>query len=338
MTTQKLISEQQTEQIIQQLWFENASQNEKNNGEPVVYAILDGSRSEKIYPMLSENKLRYSCLYEGKLNYELTLAAPYIVRLEKDADFTRELIQQAWGNSWGIFAITYAPTTLLAVRRNCRKIAYVLDAESKKYVFRYYDPRVFRIYLPTCDALETAKVFGPVTEYVIEGENPQQLHRFIHTAQGAIDINQHDFNPESIKDIKLKHKIPNEIPRFNILKIRDQQMAALTNHALEKDFQEIKKQFISDFVEDPTKPLVINEKHISLDMFLRACLREALYFKIDDHYSIYSFCQMNYQYGWKFWMLESMAWAKKLLESPRAGDIKIEKIEHKFSIDMMERL
>jgi len=332
MTQKMHINAQETVQIIQQLWQSD------NQGEPVVYAILDGARNNKIHPMLNQSGQRYSCLYEGSLNYELTLAAPYIVRLEKDSDFTHELIQQCWGNSWGIFAITHSPATLISVRRNCRKIAYVLDKKNKKYVFRYYDPRVFRIYLPTCDALEAAKVFGPVTEFVIEGDTPDKLHRFIRTAQGAIDINQDDFNMESIENIKVRHKIANKIPQFNILKIRDLQMAAFTNKALEKDYQEIKKQFIKDFVEDQTQFMVVNEKNISLDLFLRACFREALNFKIEDNYSIYSFFQMNYQYGWKFWSEEGMSWAKKLLDSPRPGDIKIEKIEKTFSESLMDQL
>jgi len=332
--TQKIhISAQETVQIIQQLW-----QNDDAQGEPVVYAILDGARNNKIQPMLGKSGQRYSCLYEGSLNYELTLAAPYIIRLEKESDFTHELIQQCWGNSWGIFAIAYAPATLISVRRNCRKIAYVLNQNNKKYVFRYYDPRVFRIYLPTCDALEAAKVFGPVTEFVIEGDAPNKLHRFIRTAQGTIDINQDDFNMESIENIKVRHKISNKIPQFNILKIRDLQIAALTNNSLEKDYQEIKNQFISDFVEDQTEPMVVNEKNITLDLFLRACFREALNYKIEDHYSIYSFFQMNYQFGWEFWSQENMGWAKKLLDSSRSGDIKIEKIERQLTADLMERL
>jgi len=73
----------------------------------------------------------------------------YIVRLEQNADFTHELIQQAWGNSWGIFAITHKPATLIGVRRNCKKIAFVRDEETqKKMLFRYYDPRVLREFLP----------------------------------------------------------------------------------------------------------------------------------------------------------------------------------------------
>jgi len=333
MAQKNQISIQEAEQIVQQLW-----QHDNAQGEPIVYAILDGSRNNKIHPMLSQSDQRYSCLYEGTLNYELTLAAPYIVRLEKDSDFTYQLIQQCWGNSWGIFAITYAPATLISVRRNCRKIAYVLDKNNKKYVFRYYDPRVFRVYLPTCDVLEAAKVFGPITEFVIEGNTPDKLHRFIRTAHGAIDINQDGFNIDSIDNIKVKHKMPREIPQFNILKIRDPQMEAFTHNALEKDYQEIKNQFISDFVEDQSQPMTVNDKNISLDLFLRACFREALNFKIEDNYSIYSFFQMNYQYGWKFWSQENMSWAKKLLNSSRAGDIKIEKIERKFTTELMERL
>ncbi len=322
---------QQTKNIIQQLWHVDT-----NLGEPIVYAILDGSRNKKIHPMLCESQLRYSCLYEGRLNYELTLAAPYIVRLEKDNHFTHELIHQGWGNSWGIYAITHTPATLVGVRRNCRKIAYITDSKNKKYVFRYYDPRVFKVYLPTCNALEASKVFGPITEYVIESHTPDKPHRFIQTSQGAKDIGQANFNLNTIKDIKINPS--QNTPQFNILKIRDHQMSALLNHALEKDFQSIKKQFINDFINNPDENLIVNNKEISLDIFLRCCLNEALNFKIEDQYSIYSFFHLTYKHGWKFWKQPENSWANDILESSRKGDIKIEKLEEKFSSNLMNEM
>jgi len=168
------INSQQTEQIIQQLWL-----NRGHEQEPIVYVILDGARNKKIHPMLRESNARFSCLYDGKLNYELTVAAPYIVRLEQNADFTHELIQQAWGNSWGIFAITHKPATLIGVRRNCKKIAFVRDEETqKKMLFRYYDPRVLREFLPTFTGESLQQLFGPITAYAMESNDATQLIHF----------------------------------------------------------------------------------------------------------------------------------------------------------------
>ncbi len=39
-------------------------------------------------------------------------------------------------------------------------------------IFRYYDPRVLRVYLPTCLAPELRTVFGPVRRFLLESEDP----------------------------------------------------------------------------------------------------------------------------------------------------------------------
>ena len=44
-------------------------------------------------------------------------------------------------------------------------------------LFRFYDPRVMRMYLPTCTAEELAIVFGPVGAYLLEGQDPKALLR-----------------------------------------------------------------------------------------------------------------------------------------------------------------
>jgi len=163
------ISVQQTEQIIQQLWHSELF----SEGEaPYVYAILDGARNRK------NSGQRYYCLLDGKLDYSLTRAAPYMMRLEEGSDFTRELIQQAWGNSWGIFAIMDPKVTLIGVRRNCKKLVSVRDEAGRKLLFRYYDPRVMRKFLPTCLPDELKQVFGQVTAYAVENEDVSGFNFF----------------------------------------------------------------------------------------------------------------------------------------------------------------
>ncbi|HED35950.1 MAG TPA: DUF4123 domain-containing protein [Gammaproteobacteria bacterium] len=169
------ISMQQTEQIIHQLWHSKPYAEGKA---PYVYAILDGARNRKIQPMLKNASQRHYCLFDGELDYSLTLAAPYMMRLEEDADFTRELIQQAWGNSWGIFAIAPRNISLIRVRRNCKEILFVTDEGNRKMLFRYYDPRVMRRYLPTCMPDELKQVFGKVIAYAVENEDASGLNYF----------------------------------------------------------------------------------------------------------------------------------------------------------------
>jgi hypothetical protein len=54
----------------------------------------------------------------------------------------------------------------------------VYDATGKPMLFRYYDPRVFRIFMPTCNTAELSEVFGPAAYYIMEDTDPWSLLRF----------------------------------------------------------------------------------------------------------------------------------------------------------------
>ena len=47
----------------------------------------------------------------------------------------------------------------------------VTDESGRKLLFRYYDPRVLPIYLPTCTNDELTTIFGPVDRFVTETED-----------------------------------------------------------------------------------------------------------------------------------------------------------------------
>ena len=51
----------------------------------------------------------------------------------------------------------------------------VKNEGGKSIYFRYYDPRVLRVYLPTCNEGELDVIFGPVLRYVVEGEDAKTM-------------------------------------------------------------------------------------------------------------------------------------------------------------------
>jgi hypothetical protein len=154
--------------IEQQLWPRGATRD--------VWAILDGARDRRIYGFLLDSYLSYSCLYAGTLHPDLEIAAPYLVQLEPEDKYTRRLLELGWGNSWGVFLKCDARMERL--RRHLRGFLLVRDARNRRLVFRYYDPRVLRVYLPTCVATELAAVFGPIDRFWTEGEDASRLLEF----------------------------------------------------------------------------------------------------------------------------------------------------------------
>jgi hypothetical protein len=138
-----------------------------------IWMIMDGARDRTIFPILLECRLQYSCLYSGFLPPALEIAAPYLVQLEYQDKYTRRILERAWGNSWGIFL--KCDLNLDQLRRHLRQFLVVRDPRGSRLVFRYYDPRVLRVYLPTCNREELRAVFGPIERFWMEDETPNTI-------------------------------------------------------------------------------------------------------------------------------------------------------------------
>lgn len=141
-----------------------------------VWLIADAARDREIFRMLLECHLNYSCLYSGPLPSALEIAAPYLVQLDYDYRDTRRFIREAWGNNWGVFLRCDA--SLERLRRHLRGFLVVRDPGGSRLVFRYYDPRILRIYLPTCTKDELDSVFGPIECFWTEGITTENLLEF----------------------------------------------------------------------------------------------------------------------------------------------------------------
>jgi len=144
------------------------------------YAVLDGASIPELRQLLYSLKPEHECLYLGELADDMAEVAPYLVHLEPEAPFTRTVLEQGWGKHWGIFVESEA--SIRELRQHFRRFLTVYDPEGKAMLFRYYDPRVLRSYLPTCNAEELGKLFGPVKAYFAEDEKPGSMQRFEQNA------------------------------------------------------------------------------------------------------------------------------------------------------------
>jgi hypothetical protein len=140
-----------------------------------VWAILDCARDERIYPALRLSQLDFLCLFSGRLHRDVEAAAPHIVELSPGYRFTPKLIEMGWGQSWGVFVRIEDGTNL---RAHLRRFLRVRDESGRILLFRYYDPRVLRVYLPTCLPDELRTVFGPISSFVVEAEDGRSLIEF----------------------------------------------------------------------------------------------------------------------------------------------------------------
>lgn len=140
------------------------------------FALLDGARSPEVLPLIEASGLPSQCLYIGALDPALARVAPYLVGLSRTAPGTRALLARAWGDAWGVFL--RAPVGLAVLHRHFRRLLRVQDEHGRRMLFRFYDPRVLRVYLPTCTSAELGQVFGPIELFVMEGQEPEQILMF----------------------------------------------------------------------------------------------------------------------------------------------------------------
>jgi hypothetical protein len=138
-----------------------------------IWMVVDAARHRRIFPMLRDYHLEYFCLYSGRLAPALEAAAPYLVQLDYDDPEAHRFLGDAWGGSWGIFLKCAAHANTL--RRHLREFLVVRGPDGNRLVFRYYDPRVLRVYLPTCTGDELSTFFGPIDRLWMEGDDPRML-------------------------------------------------------------------------------------------------------------------------------------------------------------------
>jgi hypothetical protein len=141
-----------------------------------IYAVLDGARDRRISGWVFDTRAPAWCLWRGKLPAVAERVAPFLLRLERGSEYTERLFTAGWDNAWGVLLATDAPSREL--RRHLRRFLRVRTEQGRIMNFRYYDPRVLRIFLPVLSATEATEFFGPVEAFAAAGESPGAFHLF----------------------------------------------------------------------------------------------------------------------------------------------------------------
>jgi hypothetical protein len=149
------------------------------NGFNRIYAVLDGAAVPGLQMKLFETNTEYVCLYRGELKPDIAEVAPYLIRMVPETQFSNWVLTEGWGKNWGVFA--QSRYSLAEMRKHFRTFLTVHDETGKPLLFRYYDPRVLRTFLPTCNKDELKKFFGVILNFALEDENQQvMLNYFLY--------------------------------------------------------------------------------------------------------------------------------------------------------------
>lgn len=143
-----------------------------------LYMLLDAARDPRIYAQLMElaDTVHARSLYQGDIGESLAHVSPYLVALGEDQPASRWFAEAGFGQSWGLFVT--AACGFDELRRHFRKFNIVYSEDRQPLVFRFYDPRVLRCFLPTCTVDELRRFFGPIESFLAESAEADAVTRF----------------------------------------------------------------------------------------------------------------------------------------------------------------
>jgi hypothetical protein len=137
------------------------------------YLLFDAARADKALFEAQEKNPDNRSLYLGTAQEELFGVAPYLFNLKNQHDFKQWFMEHGWNNHWGLMLQSEAPFD--EIFKHCRKFLLVKKEDGEQLYFRFYDPRVLRVFLPTCDRQQLNEFFGPVKCFITEDENPENV-------------------------------------------------------------------------------------------------------------------------------------------------------------------
>jgi hypothetical protein len=148
-----------------------------------VYAILDGAMVKQLPDWFEEHDAPHACLFSGENDPMILTRAPWLVRAEPGSETMAWILQEGWARNWGMFAVVPRETPFDAVLGHFRKFLQVRLPDERLVFFRFYDPRVQRLFLPSCDHAQSFELFGLPLAWICEGENGDAL--LTHTLHGS---------------------------------------------------------------------------------------------------------------------------------------------------------
>lgn len=160
-----------------------------------LFAILDAAREPSVLKVLIESREECESLFEGPQGGQLAHFAPYLVRLPAGSPLIGTLAREGWGKSWGVYLTCEQP--LKDIRGHLRNFLKVTLPGHREVYFRYYDPRVLRLFLPTCVPEEINQFFGPIRYYLMEDEKAGALLRFSNSGEG-VGLRSFPLSPQTV--------------------------------------------------------------------------------------------------------------------------------------------
>ena len=151
------------------------------------FAILDGARNLATLDMLEDSDAAFMCLHTGRLDPEVAATAPYLVELKEDGTLFDELFDEGWGDARGLYL--RSDLRLRQVRNHFRPLTHAQMPDGEIVLFRFYDPRALRTFMPVATPEQRAAMFGDAIEsYLLESEAGDAIVAYERDAEATAAV------------------------------------------------------------------------------------------------------------------------------------------------------
>jgi hypothetical protein len=151
-----------------------------------LYGLLDAAQDSQVLALIHEGDRPFQSLYQGPSAIAMASVAPYLVQLDPEQALLEQLVSKGWGRNWGIYLRSRLP--LAEVRRHLRHFTMVEPPDGRPIYFRFYDPRVFRVFIPACNPEECRAIFEGIESILVEGPDGRSINLYRLVDQNRLEV------------------------------------------------------------------------------------------------------------------------------------------------------
>ena len=130
--------------------------------------LIEAARRPDIEVVLQGFDVRYVPIYQGASADTFARHAPYLAEIRGDSRAADWLIDESWGQGWGVWL--RSDSTLAGLRKQFRKFTQLYNPdEDRWYVFRFYAPETVRRVVPLMRPADFADFTQGIDAVVVPG-------------------------------------------------------------------------------------------------------------------------------------------------------------------------